>query len=101
MKNFLLAVLLVSFIGCATPKYQTHMDLQPGMTKKQVIAVLGPPAEWEVYKKTNETMVEYLIYKNFESYAKKTPICFIDNKLAGWGQSFYQDHLDPTDTRLK
>ena len=102
MKNIFLIVLCVILIGCATPRqYQSHMDLHFGMPKQQVLAVLGPPSERQVYKKSDETIVEYLIYNNFESYAQKTPICFINNKLVGWGQSYYQDHVSLNDTRLK
>jgi len=77
------------------------MDLQPGMSKQQVLAVLGPPRGREVYQKYNDVMVEYLIYDHFQRYEDKTPICFINNKIVGWGKTFYQDHVSSDDKRLK
>lgn len=77
------------------------MDLRIGMSKQQVTSVLGPPNEYERYQKPNTVIVEYLIYRYFVAYEEKTPICFIDNKLMGWGSTYYLDHVSSEDKRLK
>ncbi len=77
------------------------MTLTLGMKKKQITDLMGEPPERELYQERNETLVEFLIYPNFSSYEEKTPIGFIDNKLAGWGKTFYEDHISADVKRLK
>ena len=104
MKRLLLIVLCLSLSACAPAqiiKYQTHMDLFPGLTKQRVLEDMGPPAIRELYRKKDTTLVEFYIYKSFEPYENLTPICFINNKVVGWGNTFYQDHVSSDDLRLK
>ncbi len=103
MKKFILLFLCLVLMSCSRRmvEYQSHMRLDYGMPKQHVLEVLGPPSEKEVYQRKDQRIVEYLIYKNFVSYEPKTPICFINNKLVGWGRTYYQDHLNEQDLRLK
>ncbi|MBF0489376.1 MAG: DUF3192 domain-containing protein [Candidatus Omnitrophica bacterium] len=88
-------------LGCAHMEYPSHMDLRYGLNKQEVLTTMGPPAAVERYKKADETIVEYLLYNNFVAYEERTPICFINNKLVGWGRTFYLDHVSDRDIRLK
>lgn len=95
--------LLLLLTGCAqtTAYYASTMSLRPGMTKKEVVSVMGPAPQRELYQKHNMVLVEYLIYPNFSRYEDVTPICFINNKVVGWGRTYYEDHVSDKDLRLK
>lgn len=103
MKKFLIVGFLIMLCGCASePKVKlTHMKLVLGMSPKTVINAMGLPPEREVYKQRNDTIVEFLIYPNFTPLEEKTAIGFIDNKLAGWGKTFYEDHTSGDIKRIK
>jgi hypothetical protein len=101
MKRLLFLVLAFGIIGCAHAQYQAHMNLQLGMKKQQVLSVLGPPPVRELYKRADRLLIEYLIYTDFQPYEESTPICFINDRVVGWGTTFYQDHVKSDDVRLK
>jgi hypothetical protein len=104
MRNALIAVLCLSLIGCAHTSdiVKPYVDPQYGMTKLQMIALLGKPDSIEIYKESNETRLEFYIYiKRYASSQEKVPICLINNKVVGWGKTFYDDHISLDDTRIK
>lgn len=104
MYKILSIVLALAVGGCATKpmlSYQTNTELKPGLTRQQVMGLLGQPPRREVYVKSNQTMVEYLIYPNVNRYELWTPICFINNRVVGWGKNYYEDHVDSDDIRIK
>ena len=104
MKNFLLIGLCLSLIGCAPAKIviKPYVDPQYGMTKLQLIDLLGQPDSIEIYKKSDQTRIEFYIYvKNYASSRAKVPVCLINNKVVGWGRTFYEDHVSLDDTRIK
>jgi hypothetical protein len=72
------------------------------MTKQQLIEASGKPDTIEIYQKPDKTRIEFYIYtKQYESSQVKVPVCLIDNKVVGWGKSFYEDHVSTEDTRIK
>ncbi|MDD5005020.1 MAG: DUF3192 domain-containing protein [Candidatus Omnitrophica bacterium] len=97
------AVILVS--GCASywnslpwsidNNRKKLMELEIGMTKKEVINVMGDPYNREAYALPNGHTLEFLIYltKYTDSGSipdsDTTPICFEDGKVTGWGRNFY------------
>lgn len=102
MRNIFLVMLVLVGVGCASERaYITRMNLSPGMAKKTVLDTMGKPQQWEIYEKYNKVRVEYLFYPNFNNYEEKTPLCFIDGKLVGWGNTYYQDHVSTDDKRIK
>jgi hypothetical protein len=78
------------------------VEPQYGMTKLQMIDLLGTPDSIEVYKKSDQTRVEYYIYhREYGSTQEKVPVCLINNKIVGWGKTFYEDHVSTDDIRIK
>jgi hypothetical protein len=70
--------------------------LEVGMTKDQVLAIMGKPYSREVFPDEAGRPVEILIYvtQYTESGAipdsDKTPVCLRDGKVVGWGRNFYE-----------
>jgi len=105
MRNFLIFGMLFCLIGCAPTSRQIikpFVEPQYGMTKQQMIDLIGTPDSIEIYKKTDLTKVEFYIYhRDYQSSQLKVPVCLINNKVVGWGKSYYEDHVSPDDTRIK
>lgn len=104
MRNLLIIGLCLSLIGCAsTPKLVEKPFVEPqyGMTKPQMLDLLGKPDSIEIYKKTDLTRVEFYIYHRDQSSQEKVPVCLINEKIVGWGKSFYEDHVSTDDTRIR
>jgi hypothetical protein len=68
------------------------LKLQVGMSRDEVMAIMGRPDKREAYGKT-----EFLIYRtDFQYGAEKgdfTPIAFVDGRVTGWGRNYYDDAL--------
>ena len=103
IKNLIITALCLGLIGCATGgPTKPFVDPSYGMTKLQMLALLGRPESVEIYKKPNQTRVEFYIYvKFYESSEEKVPVCLIDNKVVGWGKTYYEDHISMDDIRIK
>ena len=105
MKKFLTFFLVFVVAGCAStpPKiYQPFTDPEYGMTKRQLLDTFGKPDAVEIYKKSDETRVEYDIYfRKFQSSQEKVPVCLLNNKVVGWGKTYYEDHVSMDDVRIK
>jgi len=106
MKSFLIVGLLFSLIGCAHTTSlvieKPFVGPQFGMTKMQLIDLEGRPEKIEIYKKTDLTHVEFYIYqRQSQSSLEKVPVCLVDNKVVGWGKTFYEDHVSQDDIRLR
>lgn len=71
------------------------MKLEIGMSKQQVIGVMGQPYNREAYTTPDGSVLEFLIYltKYTDSGSipdsDTTPICFLNDKVTGWGRNFY------------
>jgi outer membrane protein assembly factor BamE (lipoprotein component of BamABCDE complex) len=106
MKNLFIVSLCLIFAGCATLTSKQiekpFVEPQYGMTKIQLTNLIGRPQAIEIYKKTDLTRVEFYIYeRQYQSSQEKVPVCLIDNKVVGWGESYYEDHISPDDVRIK
>jgi len=70
------------------------MKLEVGMSKKEVIDIMGMPYNREAYAVPGGSL-EFLIYltKYTDSGSipdsDTTPVCFMDGKVTGWGRNFY------------
>ncbi len=103
MQKLLLLVMAVLLVGCAaTPGYDNLANnantakLSIGMTKAQVLDIMGPAATNESYKTKSGGVMEFLMYANTwpaERDSDFIPICIIDGKLEGWGRNFYDDTI--------
>ena len=105
MKRFLILSLCLSLIGCAYTSnkiVKPFVEPQYGMTKPQMVELLGRPEAIEIYQKPDKTRIEFYIYvRKFENSQEKVPVCVMDNKVVGWGKTFYEDHISDDDIRIK
>ena len=105
MRNFLIIGLCLGLIGCAHGADQIKKPFsepQYGMTKIQMFDLLGKPERIEIYKKTDLSRVEYYFYTRSAGSAQEdVPVCLINNRIAGWGRSYYEDHVSQDDIRIR
>ena len=67
-------------------------ELKRGMSKPEVLAIMGEPLKKEIYN-TDNTWYYFTQVKWSDGMITKdecTPVFFKDNKLAGWGQIEYK-----------
>jgi len=105
LKNILIVGLCLGLAGCASVSDRQIKPFdapQYGMTRRQLTDTFGKPDSVEIYQKTDKTRVEFDTYvRVFQNSEEKVPVCLIDNKVVGWGKTFYEDHISTDDTRLK
>ena len=75
-------------------------SLKIGMSKTEVISLMGQPFKNEAYETKTGSIMEYLMYRTDAdvdssgwSDKEMTPLCLIDDKLKGWGRNFYDDTI--------
>lgn len=98
-------LIIILFISGCTYAYEREMKnnnnnlllLDVGVSKKQVMKIMGPPRLNEAYKSNNSVpTVIWFYYTNTRIndgiYSKKemTPLVFEHGKLVGWGDEFYE-----------
>ena len=93
--------------GCATwqMKMEKNNDnlltLEMGMSKQEVIGVMGRPSFNEAYKSLYGKSVIILFYYTQRKWAdgsetkdECTPIVFENDELVGWGDEFYKAKME-------
>jgi len=101
MRNLIVIVFCLAFAGCVTTQ-KSFGDPQYGMTRVELVKTLGRPRAVEVYRKTDLTELAFYFYvKKYQSSETTVPVCLIDNKVVGWGRSFYEDHVGGDVTRIR
>lgn len=99
---YLIIGLSLCLAGCAGNMVKPFVNPQYGMTKQQMLELIGTPGSIEIYKKTDESRVEFYIYsRKYGSSQTIVPVCLINNKVVGWGKSYYEDHVSQDDIRIK
>lgn len=107
---------LIFFMGCATwpmgieKNRQNLMKLELGMGKAEVVKIMGNPYDREVHQLPDGSGLEFLIYLTRYTDSgsipdsDKTPICFNNGKVIGWGWDSYvsekQKYNLPTDVHF-
>lgn len=98
-------VVAVVLVGCGSSgsikSNRTNLlKLEIGMSKAEAISIMGTPFKNESYETKNGGQMDFYMYRTdldaSESRwtdAELTPLCFIDNKLKGWGRNFYDDTI--------
>ena len=90
-----LLVLATVLGGCAWQDADRNLHnaekLRVGMNKEEVLAIMGPPQQNEVYTKpdlwfyyTQPNWIDGLVTED-----ECTPLVFKDGKLIGWGNEYY------------
>jgi hypothetical protein len=102
-KYVLIIALCIGLTGCASPGQQRpYVEPQYGVTKRQLLDLVGPPASMEIFQKPDKSRIEFYNYvKYYQSSEETIPICLINNKVVGWGKAFYEDHITTDDIRIK
>lgn len=112
LKYFLTIILCAGVAGCgffASQPAKPFVEPQLGMTKQQLTGTFGQPDSIEIYEKSNKTRVEFYTYvKYYQSQSgdnsvqqEKMPVCLINDRVVGWGKTYYEDHISADDIRLK
>ena len=105
MRKFMIIILFLSLVGCSSMSsniVKPYVDPQFGMTKRQMLDLLGKPDSIEIYKKSDQTRVEFYIYsRKYQTSQEKVPVSLINNKVVGWGKTYYEDHISADDIRIK
>lgn len=104
-KYFFTIALCLNLLGCASSSIdivKPYVEPQFGMTKQQMLDLLGKPESIEIYKELDLTKKEFYFYvKRYQSSQLKVPVCLINNKVVGWGKSYYEDHVNSDDLKIK
>jgi hypothetical protein len=97
--------LCLNLIGCAAAPVnpvKPFDEPQYGMTRQQLVETFGKPDSLEIYQKSDKSRIEFDTYvRVYQSSLEKVPVCLIDNKVVGWGKTFYEDHISGDDIRIK
>ena len=93
---FLLTFFVLIAVSCGwsmkARNNKNLVNLKKGMTKQEVLAVMGEPLRDEVYNSDNVWyyFTESLWSDGMITHDECTPVFFKDEKLAGWGQRAYK-----------
>ena len=83
------------------------MKIEIGMSKQEVINIMGQPYSREAYGTPNGQQMEFLIcltkYTDSGSIpdSDTTPICFLNGKVDGWGRNFYAEQKKRYEVEIK
>jgi hypothetical protein len=107
---FAIPILIISMFGCAGSPIRTGWEaeknrsnmlkLKIGMSKEQVLTLMGDPYKTESYR-IEGTSLEFWLYltEGRDIYVRTlgnsnfTPLAFEDNTLTGWGRNYYDNDL--------
>ena len=92
--TLLFAVFSALFLiaGCASARnLENSKQLRTGMTKSQVLEIMGRPVEDEAFCKPDVWFyqVETIWADGLTTMDECMPLVFENGKLAGWGNTFY------------
>ena len=73
------------------------VNVKPDQTPEDVITIMGQPEKTELYRGNNDEPILVYLYitEGKDAYTRKwseanyTPFVFVENKLRGWGWSFF------------
>jgi len=76
---------------------QLIQELKIGMSKKEVVELMGSPNKTEAYAMKGNKTVEFLFYRtqgwrihdDSDGDHQFTPFTFVNDKLEGWGRNYY------------
>ncbi len=95
-KGILLLFLALFFAGCESmyPAVEKSKNLRVGMTKEEVLAIMGEPLTEESFCRPNIWFyyVETIWADGLNTEDECMPLVFVDGKLAGWGREYYNDY---------
>ena len=99
VKTFFCIVFIILFCGCSFKEINRNLDnskkLRVGMSKEQVLDVMGEPLRNVSFHEENVWyyFVRINWYDNLYTRDECMPLVFVNDKLAGWGNE-YKARLD-------
>ena len=114
-KEITLLVLALLINGCASNSMMPWgiekarnnlMKLEIGMSKQEVIEIMGMPYNREAYS-TPDGPLDFLIYLTKYTYSGSipdsdtTPVCLLNGKVTGWGRNFYENQKQKYEIEIK
>ncbi len=99
MKKFILVLFAAAIAGgcsinpwhIAKTNVENSKQLRVGMTKAEVLAIMGEPVKNETFNRP-DTWFYYFNMNWFDGFITEDecfPVVFKDGKLAGWGHIYY------------
>ena len=105
-----LSVLIIAVLGCAGSPIRTGWEadknrsnllkLKIGMSKEEVLTLMGDPYKTESYQAENKSLEFWLyltegksVYDRTLRDSNFTPLAFENNTLTGWGRNYYDNTL--------
>ena len=98
MKKTLLGALLLALlgVGCALPhtSVEKSKQLRVGMTKTQVLEIMGDPLSDEVFCQPNVWYyyIDPVWMDGLITEDECLPLVFAEGRLVGWGRKFYNEY---------
>ena len=79
------------FVGSQSASHtKALMKVQVGMSRDEVVALMGQPQKREAYGKT-EFLIYQTEYRGINEAGNFTPIGIVDGKVVGWGRNYYDN----------
>jgi hypothetical protein len=98
---FIIVLIIVGCVRLDERNRENLLNLKDGMTKQQVLQIMGKPYKTESYRIENGMLEFWMYYTDpparIPYYRPKlndsnfTPLAFENGILTGWGRNFY-DH---------
>ena len=112
-RSVLLICLCLLVSGCGTVNHfsaqatRSRMNnLGLGMTKDEVLRILGEPYKKEAYEGVEYWLYYTQSYGDFvyglehKSDLNFTPVAFIDGKVDGWGRNYYEKQRERIEAEI-
>ena len=107
---FAISIFIIAMLGCAGSPIRTGWEaeknrsnmlkLKIGMSREQVLTLMGDPYKTESYHVEGKSLEFWLyltegknIYDRTLRDSNFTPLAFEDNTLTGWGRNYYDNAL--------
>jgi outer membrane protein assembly factor BamE (lipoprotein component of BamABCDE complex) len=69
------------------------MELQVGMSRQQMLSLMGNPYRREVYGDDEFLIYETNHWAGIDSSERFTPVHLKNGKVMGWGRNYYDDAI--------
>ena len=117
MKKILL-ISIVFIAGCPGSPVQTEWEagknrkamisLSPGITKNDVVEIMGKPRKTELYiSEGDNTEFWFYLIEGTTIHSKRLietnfiPLVFENDKLIGWGSRYLDEHIKKYELRIR
>lgn len=105
-KILVIGIIILAIISCSCwairqgSNRQGLMLLEIGMSKQEMLKIMGMPSLNEAYKMPNEGIMEVFFYYTHRKWAdynttkdECTPVVLENGEIVGWGDNFYDNKM--------